>query len=186
VDSTELFRVLSPVVLFVAITGAIVKTSGMKGDLVQQWRQRVQLAEAGLSERAAAELRALQRNIQGLLGTGVPFKPGHVVADPGALLSSVHRFQYLIEVRDGLRSTYDLLLRLPRVFFWGLVAADAGVAMLFVRFSGLWPNWWLGWIGAAVFSVATVVLACVLWSYRRCQDKLADGDILSSPEEDNG
>lgn len=185
-DSPELFRVLSPVVLFVAITGAIVKTSDMKGDLVQQWRQRVQLAEAGLSERAAAELRALQRNIQDLLGTGIHFEPGHVVADPGALLSSVHRFQRLIEVRDGLRGTYDLLLTLPRVFFWGLVAADAGVVMLFVRFSGVWANWWLGWIGGAVFSVATVVLAWALWRYRRCHEKLADGDILSSPEEDNG
>ena len=57
----DLLKSLSPVVLIVAITTAIVRVISLRGDLVQKWRQRVMLADAGLSEQAAEELRSLQR-----------------------------------------------------------------------------------------------------------------------------
>ena len=187
-EGVELVRVISPVVLFVAITGAIVRTTSLRGDLVQKWRDRVRLAEAGLSEHAATELRALQQSIHDLLGTGVSFIPAHVVADPGELLSSVKRIQQLIDARDGIQGSYNKLLSIPSVFFWGLVVADSGVALFLVGFGGFWSHTLLeltGWIGCVLFLVATFILALALWRYRKHQERLTHSDILSSPRGSN-
>lgn len=187
-EGLDLVRVISPVVLFVAITGAIVRTTSLRGDLVQKWRDRVRVTEAGLSERAATELRTLQQSIHDLLGTGVSFKPAHVVADPGELLSSVKRIQELIDARDGIQGSYNKLLGIPSVFFWGLVVADSGVAMFLVAFGGFWSHTLLeliGWIGCALFVSSTFVLASALWRYRKHHERLTHADILSSPRGSN-
>ena len=185
VEGVELVRVISPVVLFVAITGAIVRTTSLRGDLVQKWRDRVRLAEAGLSERAATELRTLQQSIHDLLGTGVSFKPAHVVADPGDLLSSVKRIQQLIDARDGIQGSYNKLLSIPSVFFWGLVVADSGVALFLVGFGGFWSHTLLELIGCVLFVVSTFILASALWRYRKHHERLTHADILSSPGGSN-
>ena len=156
------------------------RVTSLRGDLVQKWRQRVTLADAGLSEQAAEELRSLQRKIGEVLGAGIRFNPSQVVADPAELLASVQRVQLLIEARDGLKGNYNRLLLIPRAFFWGLLAADAGMVTLFVSISGIWSSKWLGWVVLVVCFLAAMVLGIALVLYRQSQERLADADILSS------
>ena len=114
------------------------------------------------------------------MGSNIRFEPVNVVADPAELLSGVKRFQELIEARDGLKGTYEQLLAVPRVFFWGLLSADAGMVVLFVCVVGFASGEWLLYASGSIVIVALVVLGIALWKYRQYQEALADAEILSS------
>ena len=110
------------------------------------------------------------------------------MADPGELLSSVKRIQQLIDARDGIQGSYNKLLSIPSVFFWGLVVADSGVALFLIGFGGFWSHTLLeliGWIGCVLFVVSTFILAPALWRYRKHHERLTHADILSAPRGSN-
>ena len=86
--------VIAPsLILILTIIGGLWKFASFRGDIFEKWSSRTDLAKAGLTEKAAEELRQLHRQIGELMGAGGQFDPTKVVAEPAQLLSKCSVFQ---------------------------------------------------------------------------------------------
>lgn len=176
-------------VLLLAVLRGVWKTASLRGDTFHKWRKRVELAEVGLSEQAAEELRHMQLEINRLLGTEDQFDPRRVVADPGELRAGVLRLNVrlkrLIETRERLQGRFRLLLRLAPIFFWTLIPLAAGIALTFTYLGGIASSPLLGDVGIAVSAVSGVVLVICFGVYVYLQESLSRAEILSAFESSN-
>ena len=173
-------------VLLLANIGALWKTASLRGDIHNKWRQRVGLAEAGLSENAANELRSLFRQIEDLLSPGRDFDPLRVIANPGALVASATRFKRLIQKRDQLQRRFGLLLKLGPTLFFSFFSLALGLMLGFCYLLGILESqiaWWAA-VGVTVISLAVLIVGFAL--YVVLQSWLSEAEILSVPEELDG
>ena len=157
----------------------------MRGDVFEKWRQRVQLAEAGLSEEAANQLRHMQSQIIRLLGKEAQFDPDRAVADPGDLLAGVLRFKRLIETRDRLQNRFQLLLQLGPVLFGALLLLAAGIVLMFIHYGGIASNPLLSLVGVAISAASGAIVVICFGFYVYLQQSLSGAEILSASENLN-
>lgn len=173
-------------VLLLAVLGAVWRMASLRGDTFDKWRQRVELAEVGLSERAVEELRRMQIEISLLLGTDGRFDPSRVVADPGDLLVGVLRLKSLIEIREQLRSRFRLLLRLGPIFLWTLLSMGVGILLTFTYYGDIASSPVLGNIGIALSAVSGVIVVICFGVYVYLQQSLSKAEIISENGISNG
>ena len=172
-------------VLLLAVLAGVWRTASLRGDTFDKWRQRVELAEAGLSEIAAEELRHLQIEINFLLGAETQFSPSQVVADPGKLLASVLRLKRLIETRNRLQSRFTVLLWLGPFFFWTLLTLAVGLVLTFTHHGGVASNPFLGDVGTVICVVSGTIVVTCFGVYVYLQQFLSSAEIISARERAN-
>lgn len=173
-------------VLLLAVLAAVWRMASLRGETFDKWRQRVALAEAGLSERAAEELRHMQIEISRLVGTEAQFDPSRVVADPGDLLAGVLRLKRLIEKRDRVQHRFRLLLLLGPIFFWTLLTLAVGIVLTIIYHGGLASNSLLGDVGIAICAVSGAIVVICFGVYAYLQQFLSGAEILSASKGSNG
>jgi hypothetical protein len=166
--------------------GAGWKASGLRGDIGSRWNDRVNIAHAGLHERAIAELTQLQIEIGELLGGAVgAFNPATVWADPGPIVKRANRCAQILRTRDRLqarlmrhRHNGSLLMPVVAVYVVGWIGVTLFTTRLFdwhwtrlhsVKTAGLWA------CGAAI--VAGIIVVGV---YAYYESKLAEAEELTS------
>src|ERR687895_514496 len=93
------------------------KAAGWRGDTFKKWSDRVEIAHAGLNERATSELVALRDQITEALGGTPGFLPAEVWADPdpGPLVRQAKRVAALLRARDKVRHRFQRYCRLASI-----------------------------------------------------------------------
>ena len=173
--------VIAPaIILFLAIAGGLWKVASFRGDVFEKWSSRTDLARAGLTEKAAEELRRLHRKIGDLLGAGGQFDPAKAVAEPAELLSSVLHFKELLQAREGSEKWLNLLLRLDKILISALIALAVGDVLTALCLLEVLLSW--KWVIVAVFlDVASVPILVGCWiAYYISMRHLSQVEILSA------
>ena len=168
------------IILFLAVIGGLWKFASFRGDVFEKWSSRTGLARAGLTEKAAEELRGLHRKIGDLLGAGGQFDPAKAVAEPAELLSSVLYFKELLQAREGAERWLTLLLHLDKILIPALIALAVGDVLTALYLLKVLLNW--KWEVVAVFlDVASVLVLVGCWiAYFISMRRLSRAEILSA------
>ena len=174
------FVIAPAIIVFLAIVGGLWKSASFRGDVFEKWSSRTDLARAGLTEKAAEELRRLHRKIGDLLGAGGQFDPSKVVAEPAELLASVLYFQELLQAREGAERWLILLLRLDKILISALLALLVGDVLTALCLLDVLLNWkWA--ILAGFLDVASVLVLVGCWiAYLKSMRCLSQAEILSA------
>ena len=169
-------------VILLADLGVLLKVASLRGDIYSKWQQRVFLAEAGLSEKAAEELRHLKVQIDRIVGTRAQFDPTRVVTEPADLLANVLRFKRLIETRERLQGQFRQLRNLGPVLVFTSLAFAVGIVLMFAHYGELTSNTFVrdaGTVLCVIFG-AVAVVCCGIYIY--LQHCLSGAEILSDSE----
>ena len=173
--------VIAPaIIVLLAIVGGLWRFASFRGDVFEKWSSRTVLARAGLTEKAAEELRRLHHKIGDLLGAGEQFDPAKAVAEPAELLSSVLYFQKLLQAREGSERWLLLLLRLDKILIPALIALAAGDVLTALYLLDVLLDWkWA--VLAAVLDVASTLTLAACWiAYLMSMRRLSQAEILST------
>ena len=169
-------------VLILPVIGGLWRFSSLQGDLNKKWKKRVQMAEAGLSEKATEELRKIKIQVDEILVSEETFDPIRVVADPGNLLEGVQRLKHFIDLRYSLNKHFQLFLRMGPIFLQIFLILLVGLLLTFAFFIGVLPIPFLGALGVVTCSGAIVFIAILFGVYVFLQNSLSNAEILYVPE----
>jgi len=176
-DHGELFAVLG-----VAGVAALYRAATMRGDLSEQWSTRVEVAEAGLADRATTEALRLQDEIADLIGSGSSSPPRLATVDPTPLAHRAADFQKTLITGNRLPMYFRWLLRLGPAAIGIAAAFLVALAAVFLDNSELVMSALLR-IGGIVLGITTVVLGLVLFAaFIFLNQRLSGAEIRSSEE----
>lgn len=172
------------VVLLLASVGGCFKAASFRGDFHNKWRRRIELAEAGLAEQAAQQLRILHKEIGQRLVQKGAFNPSKATADPSDLIETTERFLLFLKIKIQVQRRLEFLVATGPVFFWALVVFGIAVVPVFGHLSKIWVSperleWGL-YLGAA----ALLVLLITFCFYVFLQHRLSAAEIMSAVNED--
>lgn len=159
------------------------KAAGLRGDTFQKWAGRVDVAHAGLTERAKDELLRLQGEIANTLGSpGGDFSPAEVIADPAPLVDGAKRCADILRARDKLHARFRRHRRLGPLLL-GVVALYAlGWIVATLHYTDVISQRWVGIVGIAVAGAAVVAGVGIFIVYATCEYQLARAEELASGE----
>jgi hypothetical protein len=159
------------------------KAASLRGDIFQRWAERVDVARAGLTERAKDELLNLQAEIAHALGgPGGDFSPAEVIADPAPLVDGAKRCADILRARDKLharfrrhRSLGPMLLGVVGVYVLGWIVAT-------LHYTGVVDSTAFGVVGVVVAAIAVLAGVLIFIVYATCESQLARAEELSAGE----
>lgn len=172
-------------VLVTTVGAAAWKASSLRSDTIEKYKPRMQLARAGLEERAATCMRSLAEEVNTVLGDiDKDFEPGKALADPSDLQDYVRDFGKTLKARQALPRYLDRLLRAGPALTALLTALVVALIAAFSYYCG-WSRartfgMWSAWIAMALaVLVALVFVYCAV-----AQHKFSAAEILSAPTDD--
>lgn len=140
----------------------------MRGDVFSKWNDRVEVAHAGLTERASIELLRLQERITEALGaTDGPFEPTQVIADPRPLIEAASRCAALLKTRDRVRKRFRRYRRLGPVLLAAVTLYVLALIGGTLYYTDRMTNSWLksSAIGVGAFAVLVAIILFVSYAY---------------------
>jgi hypothetical protein len=173
-DHGELFAVLG-----VAGVAALYRAATMRGDLSEQWSTRVEVAEAGLADRATTEALKLQDEIADLIGSE---PPRLATVDPAPLAHRAADFQKTLIIGNRLPMYFQWLLRLGPAAIGIAAAFLLALAAVFLDNAEIVMSELLR-VGGIVLGIAAVVLGLILFAaFIFLNQRLSGAEIRSSEE----
>lgn len=160
---------------------ALWKAAQLRGDTIARWRDRVDVAYSGLTERAVEALLDLQAQANQLLGSSGPFDPLLAVVDPEPLAAQATRFNKLLRARGLLRSRYNKQLRLVGLGSYLIGAYAVGLVVVAAYYGDVDQVNWTMWGGIAVAGAALVAGAVLLSFYTYIENRLTGAEIMAVP-----
>ena len=162
------------------VTG-LYQAATMRGDISEKWSQRVELAEAGLANRATIEALKLQDEIAGLIGTGGS-PPLLATVDPNPLAHRASDFQKTLLAGNRLPGNYRWLLRLGPIAVVIATVFLVAVAATFLDDSEMVSSGVLR-IGGIVLGLVAVASGLVLFGAIVVLNQRLSGAEIRSQEE---
>jgi hypothetical protein len=165
--------------------GLLWKSASLRGDEFEKWADRVDVAYAGLSERAIQHLRDLQKATDDLLGDpAVGFVPDLAVVDPGPLAKLTGKFERALVARRRLRWRFNSVMSLcavaPVLVLVYVVGATAALTY--------YVEWhrvrWIGIAGLITAGAAIVAGTLLVVSYAYLDSRLTTAEIMAWPSQD--
>jgi len=162
-----------------AALASLWKSASLRGDTHLKWRDRVDLAHAGLTELALARIADLRDSAGELVGSDGRFRPDLARVDPAPLTRLTREFERYIRVREKLNDRFRMLLRvcgltpmLVGLFIAGDVAALSS--------SGSWnePDW-IEPVGIAISVTILVIGLGIVGIYVHVNRFLTDAEIVA-------
>jgi len=160
---------------------ALWKAAQLRGDTITRWRDRVDVAYSGLTERAVEALRHLQAQANQLLGDMDTFDPLLAVADPEPLAAQATRFNKLLRARAMLRRRYNRQLRLVGLGSFLVAAYAVGLIVVGAYLADGEHVDWTFWAGVALAGAALVAGGLLLGFYTYIENKLAGAEVMAAP-----
>jgi hypothetical protein len=171
--------------IVLALVGGIWKALGLRGDIYSRWHDRVDLAHAGLSDRALTTLVGLQKAISDLLGQPDAFAgPAAATIDPSPLAGRAETFTTLVSARNRLQTRLRRHLRLGPMLAGALVATLAGTILLAIFNGYLWRVHWFPVAGAALACPGVCLAVGCVSAYGYFEHCLSGAEILSTADDD--
>lgn len=166
------------VVLLLPALGVAWKAASWRGDTFYKWSERVDVAHAGLTQRAKTELAALQDEIVDVL-TGAPEVPAEIWTNPDPLVASVNRCAVLLRARDRLHRRFLRYRKLGPILLPTALAYIVGWLAATLYFTEVVHESWMKLAGFIVGGLA-IVAAITIFSCRvYFESKLTEADELS-------
>jgi len=157
------------------------KAASLRGDIFQKWAGRVDVAHAGLTERAKDELLDLQAEIANALGgTGGSFSPAEVIADPAPLVAGAKRCADILHARDKLHSRFRRHRRLGSLLLCVVAVYVLGWVVGILHYTEIVHSTWVGVVGLAVLGSAVLAAVIVFIVYAAGESQLARAEELSA------
>ena len=169
------------------LAGAIFKAVNLRGDHNTKWSSRIDLAVVALDEKTVVVLRELRTDIDKLLPTDEdPFDPIRVSVDPSPLSERVEQTATFYAARVRMTKDLDRVLRLGRVFVFGLVVLMLAIVLLTLHYAEILDWSWMRWAGYGCGGVGVAILISAMVVYSVCVDRLASGEILAETASQAG
>lgn len=167
--------------LAAAIGGALWKCARLRSELNREWGPRMDVLEAGLTQRALGELSILRRKIDALIGgAGDKFDPNSATADPAPLLESVRSFERCMAATRSSRSYFKLMLQLGTAGGIVLTLLFIGDVVGALHLSNLLKvSKWIQWV-EWFFPAGIVLGALLIGAHWFLHGALTDAEILST------
>lgn len=169
--------------VFVASLAALWGGVVLRGKTNSRLRQSVDLAYAGLAERAIMEFQHLQgRLVEFLPDSGAPFDPAAVVADPNVLEKAAKKGVRALRERQAIKDHFRRILAVCSVLKWVaasftlLVALATAAYFFFFDAALLWQS--LGWSSAGVALVGAALIAAYAVLEAKIERCIEDSDPL--------
>src|SRR5680860_573474 len=161
--------------LLLGSLAALWRVASLRGDLFDRWNRRVELVEAGLSERALFQLIDIQRQIAELLlpPPGEAFNPITAIEDPGQLEESSKQVLRVLRARRGLSIWLRQLLLVGPLMLVALVMTVIGIVLFFGDLAGLFASSWSRQLGFFVGTIGVVGASVGFMAYVYLQQKLS-------------
>jgi hypothetical protein len=157
------------------------KAAALRSDLISDWSQRIDLAKAGLEERAVEVLVEIQVQISAVvLRPGEPFDPARAIADPAGLRSHVDKYIAVMDARDGLRTRLRAILKVGPVLFWLLVAEIVVVAVCSSYYCGFHRERMVGQMSMLIALLIAILLAATFARFAINLNRLSRAEILAA------
>lgn len=166
-------------VLFLAALPALWKAAGLRGDTNKKWSERVEVAHAGLSERATSELLQLQNEIGTALGGATGFTPAQVWIDPDPLVKRANKCADLLRVRDKLHDRFRRHRRLGPILITPLIAYAIGVVAGTLYFTEVAHNLWMRNAAFLLDGLALAALVVIFAFYVYYEAQLTKAEELA-------
>lgn len=175
----------------VALGAALVTASGagtwkaasLRSDTIAKYRPRMDLARAGLDERAADALRRLALRTNRFLGDDGEFDPLQAIVDPAELRVYVDDFGAALAARQALPRCYRNLLRVGPALMVLLGLAIPALVVAFSYYAGWTRARLVGQLGGAVAIVLALAVAGVFIYYAVAQQRFSAAEVLALPSE---
>lgn len=161
-----------------AALAALWRFASFRADVLANWRDRVRILRAGLSDRADQELRRLHREIEQRLGIDKDFDPMTVVVDPADMLARVQSFGGLLDTRNRLDLWLRGLGRLGYILMGILLAVVAGDVLTASHLLGLASGDRLWFIALAIDGTALAALVACWGRYVYLMHQLSGAEML--------
>ena len=163
--------------------GALWKAGPLRGEFHNEWAERIDLTEAGLSEVASNVLRRLRDVTDERLGTGEAgnFSPDNVIGDPGPLVAITTEFNELITARSRLKRRFNLLLRAYGLCPLVPLPYLIGVILAFLYLGNLTSKEWLAPLGFSLIGLSVLAGLVILSLHLYCHRRLTTAEILARP-----
>lgn len=157
------------------------KAAGLRGDIFKKWAERVDVAHAGLTERAKDELLHLQAEIAiALGGTSGSFSPAEILADPAPLVDGANRCADILRARDKLHTRFRRHRRLGPLLLGAVAMYVLGWILATLHFTDVVDPTWFGIAGLAVAGSAALGGILIFVIYATCESQLARAEELSA------
>jgi len=160
---------------------ALWKAAQLRGDTIARWRDRVDVAYSGLTERAVAALNELQAQANQLYGDMNAFDPLLAVVDPAPLAAQATRFNQLLRARGLLRRRYSHQLRLVSLGTYLVAVYAAGLVEATAYLAGAQHMDWMIWVGITVAGAALLAGGVLLGFYTYIENRLTGAEIMAAP-----
>src|SRR6266567_4507188 len=172
------FKILTfAVVILLPALPVAWKAAGWRGDTFKKWSDRVDIAHAGLNERASAELVALQDDISDMLAGGLP---GEVSADPDPIVLRANRCAVLLRARDRLRGRFEKYRRLTYLLVPAVVSYFVGWLAGTLYFTEVMHKSWVKLTSFVVGGLAIVTTLCIYVLYAYFESKLTKAEEMAA------
>jgi hypothetical protein len=168
------------VVLLLPALGAAWKAASWRGDIFRKWADRVDIAHAGLSERAKDELAALQGQLAEALGTGAQFTPAGVWANPDPLVAGATHCANLLRARDRLRGRFQRHRQLGLFLIPTLLAYGLGWLAATLYFTEAIHEFWTKLLGFALGGLAAAAAGAIFVFYAYFEAKLTAAEEMAA------
>ena len=170
------------VACFVPVLPAAWKAASLRGDIFNKWSERVDVAHAGLSERANAELLELQSQIAESVGGGSEgaFTPAEVWLDPDPFIGRANRCATLLRARDKLRRRFRRHRQLGPTLIPLIVVYVAGWLLATLYFTEVLAERWEKWLGFTLGGVAASGGLIVFGLYAYYESKLTAAEEMAA------
>lgn len=157
------------------------KAAGLRGDTFNKWSERVEIAHAGLTERAKDELIDLQTDIGTALGgPGLTFSPAEVIADPAPLVAGAKRCADILRARDKLHTRFRRHRRLGPILLGAVGIYIVGWILATLHYTDRVHPQLVGVVGIVVASLAAIAAIMVFIVYAVCESQLARAEELAA------
>lgn len=153
-----------------------------RGDIFNKWSDRVEIAHAGLNERATSELVALQEAIVNALGGTAGFTPAEVWTDPDPLVAGANRCARLLRARDHLRGRFRRLRQLGPILIVTVAVYVLGWLAATLYFTRVIHTFWAKAVGLGVGGLAAAVALIVFVLYAYFESKLTAAEEMAAGE----
>jgi hypothetical protein len=156
------------------------KAASLRGDIFNKWSERVDLAHAGLHDRAITELLGLQDDISEALGGATGFTPAEVWIDPDPLVRRANQCAELLHARDKLHGRFLRHRQLGPVLIPGVVAYVVGWLAATLYFTDVIKGLWAMVLGFVLGGLAIVTGVVVFGLYAYFESKLTAAEEMAA------
>lgn len=171
------------VTLVGASTAFTWKAALMKADVVDKFKTRMRLAQAGLDEHASESLRRLAKRVNRVLGELDSFDPDDALGDPAELRDYVDQVSNALDERRALPGYFATMLKTGPRLLGLLCVLDVALLATFSYYSGIHRVRPVGTVGVGVCTVVAIAACFLSLRHFVTLHRFASAEVSAMSEE---